>query len=291
MQTFRATVAYDGTDYQGFQYQRERPTIQGELERALLRLTERPTRVKGAGRTDAGVHAYGQVISFQSDWRHGVAELQRALNAVLPGTIAVRDVALADARFHARFSAARRLYVYNLYVSPTRQPLLDRYALQVRETLDLARMREATERLVGTHDFAAFGQPTSHPEGEAGSTVRTIERAAWVVGEGALSGWLSPASGAEATLQFQIEGQGFLRGMVRRLVGTLLEVGRGQRPAEDVARLLEAKDIAQSAPPAPPCGLCLWQVTYSAAERRDEHHRDRDCPRAARPLSHASTGA
>jgi len=254
---YRATVAYDGTAYSGFQIQPQRPTVQGALEDALHRATQERVRVQGAGRTDAGVHAHGQVISFTCRWAHGEAVLERAMNALLPADIAVRDLAEADERFHARYSATARMYVYTIYTGAVRVPALDRTAHRVASAPDLAAMQRAAAALVGERDFAALGQPTV---GE--SSVRRVLRAAWVSRPADGGDWCDPAAGR--AWQFQIEANGFLRGMVRRAVGTLLEVGAGLRPVDGLEELLASGDIARAAPPAPACGLSLWRVTYEA---------------------------
>jgi tRNA pseudouridine38-40 synthase len=263
MRNHRAVVAYDGTRYSGFQIQRNRRTIQGELEDALRCVTSSPTRIVGAGRTDGGVHAYGQVVSFHTDWRHGPEALQRALNAVLPQDISVRDVETVAASFHARYSACSRMYVYNLYCGPVRIPLLDRFALYVRTPLGLGPMRQASASLVGQHDFAAFGQA---PSGV--NTVRRVDSADWLE-----QGWpldaeqpLEQAVG----LRLRIQANAFLRGMVRRIVGTLLWVGSGRLRPEDVVAILRARDISRAGPPAKACGLSLWQVNY--ADGPQGHH-------------------
>ncbi|MFO7917428.1 MAG: tRNA pseudouridine(38-40) synthase TruA [Anaerolineae bacterium] len=254
MTNYRAVVAYDGTEYSGFQVQVDQLTIQGELEKALRRVTQEVVRVHGAGRTDAGVHARGQVISFETAWTHTRADLQRAMNAVLPSDIAVRDVAVAEARFHARFSARSRVYVYRLYTCEVRSPLLDRFAYHISRDLDVKRMRRATGRLIGRHDFAAFGQPTS-----GDSTVRYVPGADWSVDT---SGPFGRCNGDISQLQLEIEANGFLRGMIRRLVATLVLVGQGRLTVEDFAEILASRDISRPGALAPPCGLCFWHVRY-----------------------------
>jgi tRNA pseudouridine38-40 synthase len=240
---FRATVAYDGTDFLGFQLQSSGRTIQGVLENALAQVTQATVRVVGAGRTDSGVHARGQVIAFGSDWRHQVEELQRALNAVLPPDVVVLELGLAAEGWHPRFSALRRHYRYTVLNQPWRSPLDRRYAHHVAKPLDLQAMRSGAGALVGVHDFAAFGQPT---QGE--STVREVYDALWRQD----GPWFT----------FDVVGNAFLRGMVRCLVGALLRVGAGFWPVERVAEVLESCDRAQAAPPAPACGLCLMRVEY-----------------------------
>ncbi len=250
---YRALVAYDGTDYGGFQLQPDRPTIQGELERVLQRLTQRAVRVHGAGRTDAGVHATGQAISFETAWRHGPQELERALNALLPASIAVRGLARAETGFHARYSAIGREYLYTVYESAVRWPQLDRFALHVQSALDWTAMQAAAGALVGEHDFAAFGQP---PAGLV--TIRRVCRAEWVL----LPAGTEPAQ----RRQLRIEANAFLRGMVRRIVGTSLAVGMGLLAPGEVAEILASRDISRASPPAPACGLCLARVVYPGRE-------------------------
>ncbi len=184
-------MAYDGTDFQGFQLQRpdagagQRPegkggrTVQGVLEAALATVTQQPVRVIGSGRTDSGVHARGQVIGFQvppGAWRHTLADLQRALNAILPEDVVVWQLGPAEPEWHPRFSARRRYYSYSVLNRPLRSPLDRRYAHLVVEPLDLAALQAAADGLVGQHDFASFGQPThTWPEAsKADSTVRII---------------------------------------------------------------------------------------------------------------------
>lgn len=259
MRNYRATVEYDGTDYYGFQIQVDRPTIQGELEQALRRVTQEFVRVNGAGRTDTGVHARGQVISFHAVWDHDCQALQRAVNANLPQAIAIREVAIAPEEFHARFSAASRMYIYSLYYSPVRFPLFDRFAHRLSRPLQVEAMEEAARSLQGWHDLAAFGQP---PYGE--NTVRWIERAGWqrVTSERPISQGGCFDTTPTELLQFEIEANAFLRGMVRRVVGTLVLVGMESLSNRDFNEILLSRDISQAGPPAPACGLCLWRVRY-----------------------------
>jgi tRNA pseudouridine38-40 synthase len=257
MTNYRATVEYDGTEYSGFQIQLEQLTIQGELEKALHRVSQEAVRVHGAGRTDAGVHARGQVISFEMAWTHTRADMQRAMNAVLPSDIAVRDVAAVDARFHARFSAKSRVYVYRIYTGRIRSPLLDRFAHHVPRELDIEAMRQATAQLIGRHDFAAFGQPTSGT-----STVRHMHRASWSIsGEGPFGVSGQPGS----QLRLEVEANGFLRGMIRRLVATLILVGQDRLTVQGFGDILASRDISRPGVLAPPSGLCFWRVRYGKA--------------------------
>jgi tRNA pseudouridine38-40 synthase len=237
-------VEYDGTGYHGFQVLSGWPSVQGQLEQVLLRLTGQAIRIRYAGRTDAGVHAQGQVIAADVRWRHSLVDLERAWNALLPADIAVREVArVTDPTFHPRFSARSRVYRYTVWTAPWRSPLHGRYAHHEARPLDVACMNRAAALLVGSHDFATFGQPT-----QGDSTVRNVMRAGW--------------QQIDSVLHFEIEANAFLRRMVRTIVGTLLAVGIGQQSVDSVAEVLAARDRSLAAPPAPACGLCLVEVKY-----------------------------
>jgi len=238
-----ARVEYDGTDFFGFQIQAEERTVQGEIERAVEAITGTATRVVGAGRTDRGVHAVGQVIGFEVEWRHSLAELQQALNAALADDVAILEMGPAPQGFHPRFSAISRSYRYTLLNRPWPSPLARRTAWHVAARLDVGRMAEASRCLVGTHDFAAFGQP---PQGE--STVRVVSRAEW--------------QEQEPFLTFDIEANAFLYRMVRSLVGTLVLVGRGQMSTDEFKAILHSRDRSLVRQLAPAHGLCLMRVDY-----------------------------
>jgi tRNA pseudouridine38-40 synthase len=239
----RAVVAYDGTAYGGFQRQTNAPTVQATLEAALAQVTQEAVVVLAAGRTDAGVHAVGQVIALDTAWRHGVDALQAALNAVLPDDVAVRDVEEVSPGFHPRYDASSRRYQYALYNAPVRCPLARRHSLYVAKPLDVEAMERAARSLVGEHDFAAFGQP---PQGRV--TVRRVMMAQW--------------GGEPPWLTFDIEANAFLYRMVRSIVGTLLQVGRGRMNVESFQAVLASRDRSQAGPTAPPHGLCLIEVKY-----------------------------
>ncbi len=251
-------VSYDGTDYHGFQAQVGVPTIQDTLETALAAFAQPESRVQGAGRTDAGVHARGQVVAVRVRWRHPVTALQNAWNAHLPPSIHVRGLVSAPEGFHPRFSARWRTYRYTVVEGAQRgllrSPLTDRYAWLVRPPLDWAAMQEAAAALVGEHDFATFGQP---PQGE--STVRRVRQATWQHVESTLP-LLDMYPGEMWVLT--IQANGFLRQMVRSLVGTLVAVGQGELSAAAMMERMAARDRSLSAPPAPPQGLVLEQVEY-----------------------------
>jgi tRNA pseudouridine38-40 synthase len=242
---YRALIEYDGTDFLGFQRQATGRTVQGTLETALAAIGWRGKAVLGAGRTDSGVHAAGQVVAFDFGWQHGTADLLRALNANLPADIAVQAVDACPADFHPRYSARGRVYRYTLYNQPVRSPLAARYSWQVWPRLDLAALQAAGAFLVGQHDFATFG--TDPERGE--NTVRTVTRAEWSAAPG---GWL----------RFEIQAEAFLFRMVRSLVGALRRVGQGELSGDSFGALLRARDRAQCPPIAPPQGLCLVEVVY-----------------------------
>ncbi len=266
MRRFVALVAYDGTDYFGFQVQRDVPTIQGALEQSLAAFAHPVGRITGAGRTDTGVHARGQVIAGAVHWKHGWSDLQRAWNAHLPPAIVVRRVvaepapSAAGLPFHPRFSARSRSYRYTVVTAagpdlPGRSPLQGRFAHVEAGTLDVEAMQQAAQLLVGEHDFATFGKP---PDGE--STIRTVHFAQWQQLQTTL-----PAleETPESTLVFTVTANAFLQHMVRRLVGTLLEVGRGHRSVDAFGAALAACDGRMAAPPAFAGGLVLEQVGYA----------------------------
>lgn len=244
---FWAKVEYDGTDFYGFQIQARERTVQGEIERALEAVAGVATRVIGAGRTDRGVHARGQVVGFEVAWRHDLADLQRALNAVLAADVAVLEMGLAPEGFHPRFSARRRAYRYSILNQAWRSPLKRLAAWHIVEPLDVGRMAEAGRHLVGTYDFGTFGQP---PQGE--NAVRTVFQAEW------------QADGVQ--LAFDIEANAFLHRMVRRIVGTLVQVGRGQISPGEVEAMRQARDRSRIKQVAPAHGLCLMRVDYAARE-------------------------
>jgi tRNA pseudouridine38-40 synthase len=261
LQYYRATVAYDGTDFLGFQLQAPlggspARTVQGVLEAALLGLTGAETRVVGSGRTDAGVHATGQVVGFRTPWRHTDDELHRALNAVLPADLAVTQLMRAPDDWHPRFSARWRHYRYTIVNEPWRSPLTQRYALHVERPLSLDRLQAAAGVFLGEHDFASFGRPMKPgAPGEPGtSTVRAIFVSEW--------------RQAGQVLTYDVTGNAFLRGMVRSLVGSMLQVGLDRWTVERLTDVLAAGDRSrlgtgpEAARPAAACGLCLMHVEY-----------------------------
>ncbi len=240
-----AAIAYEGTGYRGFQrlapsYE---PTIQGVLEAALHRLTGAPVRVRGAGRTDAGVHALGQVIAFDISWRHALEDLQRALNALLPFDIVVWALGEAPSDFHPRREAQTRVYRYLIYNEPWRDPFGRMLAWHVPWPLDVESMGQAAAQWIGRHDFGAFGRP---PRGQ--NTVREVRRTA-IMAEGK---WVA----------FEIEADAFLYHMVRIMAAVLVAIGRGERSPEVAAVYLRRPDAYPAHAPAPPYGLYFVGARY-----------------------------
>ncbi len=252
MRTIKLTLAYDGTDYVGWQRQAERRSVQEEVERALAEIEGTPVTVNGAGRTDAGVHALGQVASVRIAHTIDTASLVRALNAKLPVDIRVLCGAAAADDFHARFGAKRKTYRYQIETGDVADPFLRRYAWRVTDQLDVGAMRAAGAALVGEHDVAAFQAAGA----DVGSTVRTIHRLA-IDPHAPMSLLATPG------LMIRVTGDGFLRHMVRIIVGTLVEVGTGRRPASDMPRILASRDRNAAGPTAPPQGLVLASVDYA----------------------------
>lgn len=243
---YRAIVAYDGTDFVGWQTQQGRGrTVQETLSVAISTVVRSPVRVFGAGRTDTGVHATGQVISFDCD--SDLADLegvQRSVNGVLPEDVSVRDLAVAAADFDPRRDAVRRAYKYRIWNAPVRSPTERRTSWHVRWPLDVEAMREAAQVFVGEHDFASFqgADKIERP------SVRRVDRSD-VLAEGSL-------------LTYWIEANAYARHMVRNIVGQIVEVGRGRCTVAGVGAILEARDRDRAAPPAPPQGLYLEWVRY-----------------------------
>ncbi len=240
----RAIVEYDGTLYYGFQVQPGHPTIQRELQEALATVTGEAGQVTGAGRTDTGVHALGQVIHFNANWNHPLPALQRALNAVLPRDIAIKKLEPAPDGFHARRSATSREYRYTILNTPVRSPLVERTMHHVAIPLDVDGMQVAGGPLVGRHDFAAFG---SAPQ-PGGHTVRTV---------------LSIACRRSGdVVVIDISADAFLRRMVRRIAGVLVEAGAGRLGPADLADILASRQASRVKWTLPPNGLCLVRVNY-----------------------------
>jgi len=257
MRHFKLTIAYDGADFHGWQIQAsDKPTIQGEIVSVLRRVTQENVLLHGTGRTDAGVHALGQVASFRTQSALSAGEFQRALNALLPPTIRIVASEEVGPDFHARWSALGKTYRYRLYRGKVVPPPLWRYVLHYPFPLDEEAMRTAASRYVGPHDFAAFAASTgSEDDDKERSTVREIYASELARSE----------DGEE--LVFTVRGRSFLRYMVRKMVGTLLEVGRGKLAPDDILRLYEQRDRSKSGPTVPPHGLCMVEVFHDEAWR------------------------
>jgi tRNA pseudouridine38-40 synthase len=259
MRTFKLTLAYDGTNFFGWQRQNGTPTIQACVETALCEIEGHIVTVHGAGRTDAGVHALGQVASFRLGHAIEAPSLVRALNAKLPSDIRVIDAEQVADDFHARFDACSKTYRYWLATGPVANPLASRFVWHLRRPIDLTDMQEAGSILCGCHDFAAF--QTAADEKVKASTVRTISEL--TIGTEAVSAWLSQIPSPESECVFvDVVGDGFLRHMVRSIVGTLVDVGWGRRSVENVTTVLASCRRENAGPTAPARGLFLVQVGY-----------------------------
>jgi tRNA pseudouridine38-40 synthase len=251
MARYQLTLAYDGTDFFGSQRQVSRRTIQGELEKGLCRLGWTGRSVLLSGRTDTGVHATGQIVSFDFDWSHSDEELIRALNAVLPADMAVHQAQVVHAKFHPRFDASSRCYCYKLFCQPLRHPIRERFAWRVWPAINGAALGETAKLFLGTHDFSAFGSPTT----PRGGTVRTVMKAEWSQSE-------------DDEWHFEIQADAFLYRMVRRLVFVQVSLAQGKVSAEAISRSLMEPASTEKIPAglAPAHGLTLVEVTYPMNE-------------------------
>ena len=247
MTTFKLTIAYDGTDLIGWQRQASGTSVQGLLEDVLRELEGRPVTVHGAGRTDAGVHALGQVASFSLERPITPAVLRQAMNAHLPATVRVMDAVEAPRSFHARFDAKTKTYRYRIWHADVLDPFERAYAWHVTSTLDISAMLAAARTLEGRHDFAAF----QASGGTAKDTEREITRC-------------HVATNGDGLLLIEITGTGFLRHMVRAMVGSLVEIGRGRQDVGWLAALLRSGDRTQAGPTVPAHGLFLIGVDYDS---------------------------
>ena len=256
MRYFKLTIAYDGTDFHGWQIQKNKPTVQGEIVSVLRRLTQEDTQLLGAGRTDAGVHALGQVGSFRTQSALSALEFHRALNALLPSTIRIVAVEEMGPDFNARWSAKGKIYRYRIYRGKVVPPMLWRYVLHYPFPLDEEAMRDAAGRFVGMHDFTSFAASTGSEDDDK---ERNLQREIF-------STELRRTEDGEE-LWFAVHGRSFLRYMVRKMVGTLLEVGRGKLTPADIDKLYELKDRSKSGPTVPPQGLFMVTVDHDLPYR------------------------
>ena len=255
---FRLTVHYDGSGFRGWQVQPDQRTVQGELEEALARLADRPTGVIGSGRTDTGVHATGQVAAADMPIHWTASKLETSLNALLPDDVWIEAAVPAAPDFHPRFDAVRRSYRYEIGLRPdARSPFHRRWCWPVTDEIDANALSKAAARLPGRHDFTRFAKAGQPERG----TVCTVEAAEW--------------STTPLGLRFEITADRYLHHMVRYLVGTMIDVGRGRRPLDDFARLLGSDPDLVTSPPAPAEGLFLHRVEYpgdaASLNDRDTH--------------------
>jgi tRNA pseudouridine38-40 synthase len=242
---FKITIEYDGTRYHGWQRQKNDRTIQEEIEKAVMAITGQNVSVTGSGRTDAGVHAYGQVANFICRTNLTDQDLLGGLNSLTDDDIVIHKCEQVDASFHARYDVKSKTYVYKLLNRQSPAAIGRHFAWYVRKKLDLVAMRAASAHLIGTHDFKAFegaGSPRSH-------TTRQVFKANLV-------------DNGDGYLSFEIEADGFLRFMVRNIVGTLVNVGLGKISPGEFKRILESRDRDQAGATAPAHGLFLATVTY-----------------------------
>ena len=243
MAHYQLKIAYDGSDFSGFQRQENTRTVQLEFEKALRAIGWKGESILAAGRTDTGVHASGQVVSFELEWNHSEEKLKNALNANLPGDIAVMSVNTTTDFFHPRYEAISRCYQYHIYCQPSRNPLRDRYAWRVWLPVKLQDLQYAASMLVGTYNFEAFGFPPQ----KGGDTTRTVYAAQW--------------SNHQDEFLFVIRANGFLYHMIRKIVFIQVKVAQGLSPVE---RYLEGlnNQVSQMPGLAPPNGLELVEVQY-----------------------------
>ncbi len=241
----KLVVAYDGTDFRGYAIQRDQRTVAGEIKAAIEKITQTPVELTGAGRTDAGVHAWGQVVTGDIPSGFDLRKLQNSLNSMLNPQIVIRSAEFVDADFDARFSAKWRAYRYTIVNRRALDPFRDRYTWWVETPLDFKRLQLGSDVFIGEHDFASFSR--KGPTGS--SSVRLVLDSRWVE-EG------------DGILRYEIRATSFCWQMVRSIVGTLVDVGIGKTKPGEIMGILAAKDRATASQVAPATGLCLWEVGY-----------------------------
>ena len=245
IRNFKITIEYDGTCYHGWQRQKKDVTIQGEIEKALGIMTVKHIVVNGSGRTDAGVHARGQAANFRCDTDLLPGVFQKGLNSLLPEDIVIRECRQVEDTFHARFDVKSKIYHYKIYNHPVPAAMDRSYVWSIRKPLNIVAMRSAVSYFIGSHDFKAFegaGSPRAH-------TTRHVLAADLIESDNRL-------------LTFRIEADGFLRFMVRNIVGTLVDVGLGKTLPAEFKRILQSRDRTKAGATAPSRGLCLMEVKY-----------------------------
>jgi len=245
VRNIKLLIEYDGTNYQGWQVQPKGPTIQGILEEKIGLLTGQSVQLFGSGRTDSGVHALGQVAHFKTQSQMDTHTIQRALNSLLPHDIVIQKVEEVDEGFHARKYSKSKIYEYRILNRNLRSAFHRGYVWHIPQKLNLTEMKKATQSLIGEHDFSAFrtvGSPTR-------TTVRRVIRAEW-------------KRGRDGLIRFEIEANGFLKQMVRSIIGTLVEIGKGRMEAAEIREILNSRDRKEAGPTAPAQGLFLKEVKY-----------------------------
>jgi tRNA pseudouridine38-40 synthase len=245
MRNIKLVIEYKGTHYLGWQVQPKGPTVQGVIEEKLALITGEAVYLIGSGRTDSGVHAFGQVANFKTKNQLNVHSIQRALNSLLPPDIVIQRAEEVEEGFHARKQSKSKVYEYRILNRELRSAFHHEYAWHILQKLDLEEMRKATRVLIGEHDFSSFrsvGSPTR-------TAIRRVIRAEW-------------KRGRDGFIRFEVEANGFLKQMVRALVGTLVEVGKGKIDSEEFEKILASKDRKMAGPTAPAHGLFLREVKY-----------------------------
>jgi tRNA pseudouridine38-40 synthase len=241
---YKVILSYNGSEFAGFQRQKDARTVQSEFEKGLRKIGWQGKSILAAGRTDAGVHAVGQVVSFHLDWQHSLEDLRNALNYYFPEDMAVQLVETADEAFHPRFDAQQRCYRYRVFPSQVRDPIREVFAWRVWPELDMERMQKAGKVLIGVHDFQAFGSPTS----EKGVTIREVFDLNWRQDDEAYA--------------FEISANAFLYHMVRRIVFVLVKIGQGEVSPDVLLEALQTGNLSLTGL-APATGLVLKEVRYS----------------------------
>jgi len=245
MRNIKLLIEYDGTNYLGWQIQPKGPTIQGMLEDKIKLLTGESIQLFGSGRTDAGVHALGQVAHFKTQSQMDLRSMQRALNSLLPRDIVIQKIEEVEEGFHARKQSKSKIYEYRILNRSLRSAFYRGYVWHIPQKLNMTQMKKATQGLIGEHDFSAFRTVGSSTR----TAVRRVIRAEW-------------KRGREGLIRFEIEANGFLKQMVRSIVGTLVDVGKGKINPGEFQRILESKDRKKAGPTAPAKGLFLKEVKY-----------------------------
>jgi tRNA pseudouridine38-40 synthase len=248
MARYQVKIVYDGTEFFGMQRQLEERTVQGEIENSLRKIGWNDQSILFAGRTDAGVHANGQVVAFDLTWKHGEEKLKKAINSVLPQDIAAKAIRETEDNFHPRYDALSRSYVYQIYCKPDRDPISDKFNLRIWPEIELDTLNKAASKLIGQHDFSAFGTPPK----ENGSTIREVFSASW--------------EKDRYRYFFTVKANAFLYHMVRRMVNVQIEIAHGRKTVEFISDALDGKIVGVIQGIAPAHGLFLEEVEYADKE-------------------------